>query len=74
MTMKEKITKAFGEDMCWACSVQMFGTDAYSDENGETVHVDYIKPENRDEYCKKHCHWVEYLKNLKEYYTKKEQN
>ena len=40
-------------DPCIFCSVKMFGTDAYTGDNGETVFVDYIR--DVDEYCKEHC-------------------
>ena len=38
---------------CTFCSVRMFGTDAYTGDNGETVFVDYIQDIER--YCKEHC-------------------
>ena len=42
-------------DVCTFCSVKMFGTGAYTGDNGETVYFDYVKPENLNEFCRKHC-------------------
>ena len=40
---------------CTFCSVRMFGTGTYTGDNGETVYFDYVKPENLNEFCRKHC-------------------
>ena len=43
-------------DACTFCSVKMFGSGAYTDkESGEIVRFDYIKSENLEDFCRKHC-------------------
>lgn len=64
---------------CMFCSVRMFGTHAYTGDNGETVYADYIEPENMVDYCKEHCcigkqKYENRIREMVENITKKKKN
>jgi hypothetical protein len=54
-------------DLCLGCSVKMFGTGSYYDEEtNSTVYVDFMAEDGKKKYCKEHCHWNGFLKAIKD--------
>ena len=61
-------------DLCFGCGVKLFGTGSYYDEEtNSTVHVDFMTEEGKKQYCKEHCHWKDFTKNVREIMEKEKE-
>lgn len=61
-------------DLCFGCGVKLFGTGAYHDEEtNSTVYVDFMTEEGKNQYCKEHCHWKDFTKNVREIMEKEKE-